>query len=66
MPPAVGAAFDNACRVLDADIAFLRSLIRMVQEGSTGLEEARDVWTGKSDGPGPVGQEPVGQERQEE
>ena len=61
MPPAVEAAFDNARRVLDADIAFLRSLIRMVEQGSTGLEETRqqlqqlkDVWTGKGDRRGPL------------
>lgn len=53
MPPAVEAVFENARRVFDADIAFLRSLIRMVQEGTTGLEETRkqlrqlkDQWLG--------------------
>ncbi|WP_324718027.1 PadR family transcriptional regulator [Carboxydochorda subterranea] len=68
MPPAVEAAFDNARRVLDADIAFVRSLIRMVQEGRTGLEETRerlqqlkDVWTAKGNGLGPVGPEREGE-----
>lgn len=61
MSPAVEAAFDNARKVLDADIAFLRSLIRMVQEGKTGLEETRrklqhlkDAWAAKADGHRPV------------
>ena len=61
MPPAVEAAFDNARRVLDADIAFVRGLIRMVQEGRTGLEQTRkqlqqlqDAWAGKGEGRGSV------------
>lgn len=43
MPAVATAAFDNARQVLDADIAFVRTLIRLVQEGRTGLREAREA-----------------------